>query len=182
MNEKKNDFWPEIARPFVILVVICLVASALLGLTYNKTAPIVAENARIEAIATRKAMLPEASDFEEMELTDELRALGVKSVFRGDNLTGYVITAGSAGYGGEVTVTVGLDAFGQILNMKADVSTETQGVGSKVGEMTGRFEGLTFSDGADNVELKSGATFTSNAVRTAVNAVFAAFMDVATRK
>ena len=36
--EKKNTFWTEMARPVVVLVVICLVASALLGLTNAKTA------------------------------------------------------------------------------------------------------------------------------------------------
>ena len=47
--EKKNTFWTEMARPVVVLVVICLVASALLGFTNDKTAPVIEENIRIEA-------------------------------------------------------------------------------------------------------------------------------------
>ena len=35
--EKKNTFWTEMARPVVVLVVICLVASALLGFTNAKS-------------------------------------------------------------------------------------------------------------------------------------------------
>ena len=42
--EKKNTFWTEMARPVVVLVVICLVASALLGFTNAKTAPVIEEN------------------------------------------------------------------------------------------------------------------------------------------
>ena len=58
--------------------------------------------------------------------------------------------------------------------MKANVSTETQGVGSKVGEesMLAKFEGL--SGDVSDVVLKSGATFTSVAVREGVNAACAA--------
>jgi len=52
--EKKNTFWTEMARPVVVLVVICLVASALLGFTNAKTAPVIEENIRIEAEKTRK--------------------------------------------------------------------------------------------------------------------------------
>ena len=128
--EKKNTFWTEMARPVVVLVVICLVASALLGFTNAKTAPVIEENIRIEAEKT--------------------------------------------GYGGAVVVTVGFDTEGKILSVKANVSTETQGVGSKVGEasMLEKFEGL--SGDVSGVTLKTGATFTSNAVRDGVQAACAA--------
>ena len=55
--EKKNTFWTEMARPVVVLVVICLVASALLGFTNAKTAPVIEENIRIEAEKTRKEVI-----------------------------------------------------------------------------------------------------------------------------
>ena len=73
-----------------------------------------------------------------------------------------------------MVVTVGFDSAGTILNVDADVSTETQGVGSKVGERTilDRFNGL--SGDASSVTLRSGATLTSTAVRNGVNAAFAA--------
>ena len=159
--EKKNTFWTEMARPVVVLVVICLVASALLGFTNAKTAPVIEENIRIEAEKTRKAVLPAASEFAELEVSGEQAANGVTGIFEGDNGTGYV-------------VTVGFDAEGKILCVKANVSTETQGVGSKVGEesMLARFEGL--SGDVSGVALKTGATFTSNAVREGVQAACAA--------
>ena len=73
-----------------------------------------------------------------------------------------------------MTVTVGFDTEGKILCVKANVSSETQGVGSKVGEesMLAKFEGL--SGDVSDVVLKSGATFTSVAVREGVNAACAA--------
>lgn len=79
--EKKNTFWTEMARPVVVLVVICLVASALLGLTNAKTAPVIEENIRIEAEKTRKEVLPAASEFTELEVSEELKANGVTGIF-----------------------------------------------------------------------------------------------------
>ncbi len=172
--EKKNTFWTEMARPVVVLVVICLVASALLGFTNAKTAPVIEENIRIEAEKTRKAVLPEANEFTEFAVSDELAANGVTGIFEGDNGSGYVVTASKTGYGGAVVVTVGFDTDGKILCVKANVSTETQGVGSKVGEesMLEKFNGL--SGDVSDVVLKTGATFTSDAVRDGVNAACAA--------
>ena len=184
--EKKNTFWTEMARPVVVLVVICLVASALLGFTNAKTAPVIEENIRIEAEKTRKEVLPAASEFTELEVSEELKANGVTGIFEGDNGTGYVVTAEKTGYGGaalecstggfggDLKVLVGFDTEGKILSVKANVSTETQGVGSKVGEasMLEKFEGL--SGDVSGVTLKTGATFTSNAVRDGVQAACAA--------
>ena len=176
--EKKNTFWTEMARPVVVLVVICLVASALLGFTNAKTAPVIEENIRIEAEKTRKEVLPAASEFTELEVSEELKANGVTGIFEGDNGTGYVVTAEKTGYGGAVVVTVGFDTEGKILSVKANVSTETQGVGSKVGEasMLEKFEGL--SGDVSGVTLKTGATFTSNAVRDGVQAACAAIAAI----
>lgn len=176
--EKKNTFWTEMARPVVVLVVICLVASALLGFTNAKTAPVIEENIRIEAENTRKAVLPEASAFTQIDVSDELAANGVIGIFEGDNGTGYVVTAENTGYGGAVVVTVGFDTEGKILCVKANVSTETQGVGSKVGEETMLNKFVGHSGDVSDIVLKTGATFTSNAVRDGVQAACAAIAAI----
>lgn len=176
--EKKNTFWTEMARPVVVLVIICLVASALLGFTNAKTAPAIAAAEEEAARQLRQAVLPDATEFADLtkdKLSDELAAMGVTGIYEGDNGTGYVVTAQANGYGGAVVVTVGFDTDGKILRVEANVSTETQGVGSKVGVqeiMLEKFVGL--SGDVSGVQLKSGATLTSNAVRNGVNAACAA--------
>lgn len=179
--EKKNTFWTEMARPVVVLVVICLVAAALLGFTNAKTAPAIAAAEEEAARQLRQAVLPDATEFADLtkdKLSDELAAMGVTGIYEGDNGTGYVVTAQANGYGGAVVVTVGFDTEGKILSVKANVSTETQGVGSKVGEasMLEKFEGL--SGDVSGVTLKTGATFTSNAVRDGVQAACAAIAAI----
>lgn len=172
--KKPNTMWTEMIRPVVVLVVICLVASALLGITNAKTAPVIAENERIAAEQAMREALPEAVSFESLDVSDELAAMGVTGIYKDSGGAGYVVTAANKGYGGDVVVTVGFDPAGAIVHVGANVSTETQGVGSKVGERTilDRFNGLTGD--ADSVTLRSGATYTSNAVRSGVNAAFAA--------
>lgn len=176
MKKNTNVFWNEMARPFVVLTVICLVAAVLLGYVNAKTEPVIEENERITAEKIRGSVLPAAASFEEIEVPAELAALGVTGIFKGDGDSGYVVTAANKGYGGDVTVTVGLDNEGKILKSVADVSGETQGIGSKVGAMMDKFEGL--SDGAEDVQLKTGATFTGKAVKASIAAAFAAFAYV----
>ena len=53
----KGNTFQEMIKPLLVLVIICLVVSALLGFTHSVTAPIVEENERIAAEQTRKAVL-----------------------------------------------------------------------------------------------------------------------------
>ena len=102
---KQNNTFQEMIKPLLVLVVICLVVSALLGFTNSVTAPIVEENERIAAEQTRKAVLAGAESFTEIECDAE--ALGITSAYKEDSGKVYVFTAARKGYGGEVVVTVG---------------------------------------------------------------------------
>ena len=163
----------EMIKPLLVLVIICLVVSALLGFTHSVTAPIVEENERIAAEQTRRAVLAGAESFTEIECDAE--ALGITSAYKEDSGKGYVITAGRKGYGGQVVVTVGIDGSGKVVGLSANVSTETSGVGSKAGlpAYTDKYLGL--SGNASGVDKISGATYSSTAVRNGVNAALAAY-------
>ena len=170
---KQNNTFQEMIKPLLVLVVICLVVSALLGFTNSVTAPIVEENERIAAEQTRRAVLAGAESFTEIECDAE--ALGITSAYKEDSGKGYVITAGRKGYGGQVVVTVGIDGSGKVVGLSANVSTETSGVGSKAGlpAYTDKYIGLSGS--ADGVDTISGATYSSTAVRNGVTAALAAY-------
>ena len=168
----KKEFFQEIVKPFLVLVIICVVAAGILALTNQATAPIIAENARIEAEQTRKAVLPDATDFEEIVCEE---SWGIDSAFRDAGGSGYVFTASAKGYGGNVVVTLGVDPEGKILNIKVDASTETQGIGSKTAqtEYTDKFLGQ--DKDSLSVDTITGATFSSKAVKTSVENALAAF-------
>ena len=173
---KKENTFHEMIRPLLILVAICLVVAALLAVTNSVTAPIIAENKRVAAEQTRRAVLADAESF--TEIACDTAALGITGAFREDSGKGYVITAAHKGYGGPVEVTVGLDADGKIIGLSVDVSKETSGVGSKAGadDYITRFIGL----GGDSkgVDTISGATYSSAAVKAGVDAALAAFAEI----
>ena len=173
---KTNNTFNEMIKPLIVLVAICLVVSALLGLTNSVTAPIIAENKRLAAEATRKSVLSGAESFSEIEC--DTAALGITGAYKEDSGKGYVITAENKGYGGMVVVTVGLDADGKIVGLDANVSTETSGVGSKAGkeDYVNQFIGLTGD--SSSVDTISNATYSSTAVKTGVDAALNAFSAI----
>lgn len=172
---KKGNVWDDLLKPVVVLLCIALAAAALLGFVNSKTDPIIMENARIKAEATRAAVLAGAKGFEEIK--GDFAVLDIDSAFRETSGLGYVITSSHKGYGGDVVVTVGLDPSGRIVGISADVKTETQGVGSKAGEAK-YLDKYLGASGVANVDSLTGASYTSAAVRNGVNAALAAFEKI----
>ncbi len=172
---KTSSFTADMLKPFLVLVCICLAAAALLGYVHGVTEPIIEKITLDRAEATRSAVLSGAQGFTEVEVDAE--ALGIKEAFVENSGLGYVMTAAYKGYGDDVTVTVGLDPDGTIVGISADVSKETSGVGSKVGEEAyiTRYVGTSGTASIDGI---SGATYTSTAVKNGVNAILAAFETV----
>lgn len=169
----KNNAFNEMIKPIIVLVAICLVVSALLGITNSVTAPIIEENARIEAEQTRAAVLPGAAGF--TEINCDFAALGITGAFKENSGLGYVVTAANKGYAGDVVVTVGLDNDGKIVGISADVGTETSGVGTKAGAEGYLANYVGLSGNCDGVDTISNATFSSVAVKNGVNAALKAF-------
>ena len=126
----------------LILFAITLVAGACLGGVYEVTkAPIAAAELAAKAEAYR-AVLPEAEEFATDDMTDmmatanqEISGLGYGNVAVNEAVTaldtsgmpiGYVITATSKdGYGGAITVSVGLKADGTVSGIEILTLTET---------------------------------------------------------
>jgi len=171
--KKENKVFKEIIQPFIVLVGICAVVAVLLAVIHSVTEPVIIDNQLKAAEETRSKALPEATSFREVEIDAEL--LGIDSAYVDEGGAGYVLSAKRKGYGGYVTVTLGLDTDGKILSIQADVSTETTGVGSKAGDEKYLSNYIGASGNADSVDTLSGATYSSGAVKESVNAMLAAF-------
>lgn len=171
----KKEFFQEIVKPFLVLVIICVVAAGLLALTNQATAPIIEENARVEAEQTRKAVLPTATEFEEITCEEEW---GIDSAYRDVGGSGFVFTASAKGYGGDVVVTMGVDSQGKILAVKVDASSETQGIGSKTAQVEYTDTLIGMDAATLQVDTITGATFSSKAVKTSVENALKAFEAV----
>lgn len=182
----------------VILCAITLVAGACLGGVYEMTkAPIDAANLAAKEEAYR-TVFPDAASFDAGDLADkipaaneEIAGLGYGKVSVDEAVTandasgaaaGYVVTATSNdGFGGAITVSVGIQSDGTVNGIEFLTLAETAGLGmnAQKPEWKGQFAGKkadVFSvtkDGAssdDQINAISGATITSRAVTNAVNA------------
>ena len=182
-----------------ILFAITLVSGICLGFVYEITkGPI--EQATIAANnATYQAVLPAASQFDEVEGSEEQAAVlnasgelsqygnvGVESVLEGTdasgNPVGYVLnTYSNDSYGGLVSLSVGVDMEGTIVGVGIREISDTPGLGLKAKEDPFRtqYDGKSASEltvvkggnaGDAEINAISGATITSNAVTNAVNA------------
>lgn len=182
----------------LILCAITLVAGACLGGVYEITkAPIAAAELEAKSVAYR-TVLPDAAEFVADDLTDviasangEIAGMGFGNVTVDEAVTGvdasgtpvgYVVTSTSNdGYGGAITVSVGIKADGTVNGIEFLTIGETAGLGMNAqkpewkaqyaGKNVEQFSVTKSGAAADNeINAISGATITSNAVTGAVNA------------
>lgn len=161
--------------PVVVLVVICIVCSAILAALNSVTAPIIAENARLQALESYVSVLPDGTDAASLTEFENLTTSGVTGAVSTPD-GAIAVQAAAAGYSGNaVTVYVAFDAAGNITDLLVDASTQTAGIGTKTGEesFTAGFVGWNAAEPVANgapVDAIAGATVSSNAVYAAVNA------------
>lgn len=165
----------DIMQSIVVLLVICVVISAALAIVNSFTAPVSAANAKLREDAARKALIPEATGFEEANIT---LPKGVVSAFRAD-CGGYVFTTEGKGFGGTIQVLCAIGEDGTIIRVQTlDVSGETATLGGKTAraEYTDQYQGKDAS--LDGVDAVSQATITSTAYEGCVKAAFAAYASI----
>ncbi len=188
--KRKND---SFIKDALILCAITVILALLLAVVYNMTkTPI--DNAAEEA--KKAAYQSVFSDYENIEVkTDENLTKAIEAYQPEDtaskitegvivsdsdgSVIGMAFIAASKGYGGDITVSVGLDKDGVITGIDIVSMNETAGLGANCTneEFKAQYNGkageisVTKSDSpADNeISALSGATITSNAVTTAVN-------------
>lgn len=153
--------------PIFILTAVVLVSVAVLMFINSLTKPVVAEHKREEINALLQNIYSNMDDY---EYRDE-----IYKVLEGEEIIGYAFVAKGKGYGGEITIMVGLNKGLQIKDVTIMSHTETPGLGSRVAEssFTSQFEGLAAEDIAlakngGKIDAVSGATISSEAVVSAV--------------
>lgn len=181
----------KILKNTLILTAITLVAGLGLGLVYEITKAPIAQAQETAKKEAWQMVFPEAdiNDFEQVEIDSAaadqaLADMGVNGTIdeactAGD--MGYVVTATDKdGFGGSITVTVGITNDGTVNGVSILSINETAGLGMKATEESfyGQYEGkqtekfAVSKDGGDGepIDALSGATITSRSVTGAVNA------------
>lgn len=169
----------ELIRPTFVLVVICLIISALLALTYNLAGVAELANAgySTEQLAEfASTALPEADELKKVDVSLEDEDL--HSVYKAQNGTGMAIVVTTKGYH-ELTVMYGFDNGGVLRGVHVIAQEETPGIGDKVVKDTDYlscFGGQT----ADSftVDVVAGASKTSNGLINGAKRAFELFEEL----
>lgn len=164
----------NLAKPVVVLTVICILASALLGFTYNATKDTIAAVEKAASDAAMMEVLPGASSFSNLKENEGDLLLAAKD----EGGAGYVFKVQDKGYGGKYVVMVGIDPQGAITGTKLLDNSETPGLGSKTGmpAFTDQFKGKDAS--LQGVSTITGATISSKTFLRCIDKAFAAYDSV----
>lgn len=190
-NEKKE---PGIVQLVIVLGLITLVCALLLGFANGVTAPQIEAN-QIQTRNEAMSSIIEGAEFEDMQTVlsaEEVAAAGVtlpagrsaagisgvyKATVDGEP-AGYCVEVQPKGFGGALTMIVGVHADGTIAGAQVTSHAETPGLGAKSQadpEWIKQYAGqeangqLAVTKDGGTVNAITGATITSRAVTDGVN-------------
>lgn len=174
----------------IVLTVVAVVAGLLLGYVNKLTAEPIAQ-ANAKALSDAIALVVPGFDNEPAANPDTIEVAGVTykiyKATKGDKFIGAAVESSANGFGGALTVLVGFDADGKIIDYSLLSHAETPGLGSKAadwfkkggkGDITGKNPGdksLTVSKDGGEIDAITASTITSRAFLNAVNAAYAAY-------
>lgn len=176
----------DIIKTTISLLVICFVTALLLAFVNSTTADKIVQRAKSDAEEKRRQVMTEAKSFEEIKDWQNRDESGLireaYAAYDGQEVIGYVFSVVPKGYGGDINVTVGVKADKTISGVQIGDNKETPGLGSKANDES--FKGQYIGKGIDKeikvvkrapsaddeIEAISGATISSRAVTSAVQA------------
>ena len=153
----KNDN----VKSFTVLVAICVVVAALMGIVNSITSP------RIEKIEAQKVqdamlvVLPSGEKFTKLNI--ESSDNSVQEIYTEAN-GGYVFKISATGYASGMIILCGIDANGVVTGTTCIKSSETLEKEKTYGE---NFIGKDINN-VDSVDTVTGATLTTSAYKTAI--------------
>ena len=163
------------------LFAISAVTALLLGLVNYVTAPVIEQIQAEKKAAAMAAVLPADEYPAVAEFVPTGSVAGLYEAVSGGETVGYVAEVTSSGFGGAMSITVGVSADGAVTGVSVTDNSETQGVGTQVvGDQAvlDRFIGMsgtiTVNEGDNRFDAVTGATVSSKAVTAGVNAALEA--------
>ena len=198
VKKEKVQMDPKyILKLSITLLGICLVVSLLLGLVNGITADKIAalqEQAKQESL---QAVFPDAT-FNEIEIGEAQAAAaeeyGVELmyIYEVADGSGYAIEVGPSGFSGTIDMVAGINSAGTVACISVISNTETAGIGTNVCSdkpnkngvgVLSQFVGMsatadnpfTVNSGSNRVDAISGATVSTKAITSGVNAASVIF-------
>jgi len=183
-----------------VLLIVCVIAAALLGFTNDFTAEkIVMQVAKVNDEA-RKAVLPEADEFEKVDdaTLQDFKAnpdfdtvVEIYKAKAAGAVIGYAVKTAPKGYGGPVEVIIGVGTDGVVKGVQVGNNTETPGLGknSENPKFKDQYKNKTWDMVIDVIKngtpkdnqivAIAGSTITSRGVTRGVNQALAILKELA---
>lgn len=185
----KNSKAKEIIVPAVSLFLICVVVTALLALTNAVTAPKIDALAVETQDASKKQVLSSADSFSEEKQVekDGVSYTYYDGLASDGSVVGYVFVTSAKGYGGDISVMVGVLGDGTVAGVNILSINETAGLGmnAKNQSFLDQFLGKSGEIGVaknnpsdTEIQALTGATITSSAMATAVNTALSLYAEI----
>ena len=185
---KREPF--RIPKPVIALTIIAILAGLALSGVFFMTKDTIADQELAKEREAYKAVCPDAASFDDAEeAKDAIAAMAGESTRVNEalvakdeagNVIGYALNVTGKGFGGDVTMALGLTADGKISGISFTELNETAGLGMRADEpafkdqFIDRSGQLTLvkgdASGEQEISAITGASVTSGAVISAVNA------------
>lgn len=178
-GEKKPPFLRLVLVLFLITAISALLLAAVNEVTKDRIAALEAQKLQ-EAM---EAVQPQADSFEKRDVTADL-VTGFYAAKSGGKDVGYCVLTAPNGFGGAMSVLVGVDLEGNVTGVQIISHSETAGLGTKamepgfLGQFKDRGGEFTVNGGDNSIDGVSGATISSKAITAGVNAALAAIEEV----
>jgi len=169
------------AKLTLVLFVITVVVAALLGAVNAVTENKIIEANKAKTVNALKVVMPTASSFEEIGYKGKDTLVTELYVAKsGNTSSGYVVKVSPSGYGGEISMVVGVSTTGKITGVSIISMSETSGLGTNaskdsfLNQYTGVSDTQSVKKDGGKIDALTGATITSRAVTKGVNSALEA--------
>ncbi|HOO64058.1 MAG TPA: RnfABCDGE type electron transport complex subunit G [Synergistaceae bacterium] len=167
-----------------VLLAITGLTGLVLGIAYKITEEPIARSQARQKMEAMKRVLPLGDDFRKITASGVPGGEDFSEIvegYRGDSLVGYALTVRTGGYGGVITLMVGVGADGAVSGVQILGHQETPGLGARATEpafldqFRGRggipFKVVKPPSREDGIQAITGATITTRGVAEGVEKV-----------
>ena len=181
--KERTSIWP-LAKLVLILAAIAIIVGGALALINEVTKDTIAEQ-NAQKVQEALSMVLAADTYDQIELTEaDAIVTAAYTAKKGDEVLGTCIEVAPNGFGGPISMIVGIDTNGAVTKVAIVNMAETSGIGTKtrdeafLSQFSGHASEITASTkttiGANEISAITGATVSSKAVTSGVNAALKA--------
>lgn len=166
----------------ISLFMIAAVAAFVLALVNAVTADTIAQHAEEKRQAAMASVMPGANVFSEM-YNEDTSIDRISGAYAGTAFLGYCVEVSPNGFGGTISLMVGVDESGSVTGVSILQHSETAGLGAKaadpafLNQYIGKSGSITVNVSGNSIQAITGATITSKAVTQGINTALTAVLN-----